>query len=91
MTRINWPSVLQDIAHVLGEDTPGTGQRIPLGTRSLADALGVDRGALRNWLAGSEPRYSDGDRILDRWRALTGKPREFAPMERAALSASAVR
>lgn len=89
MTRIDWPTLLGDIAIMLGEINPtNPSVREPINTSQLATALGTPRGTLIGWLDGSEPKHADGERLIDRWRALTGKPREFAPMERRSLSAA---
>ena len=85
-TRIDWPQLLADLAHMLGDDDP-LGRRMPLNHYGLANALSVPRGTLRGWLDGSEPKHSDGERLVDRWRVLSGKPAEFAPRERKGLTA----
>lgn len=80
---IDWPAVLQDVALLLGEAGPGGARpSVPCSTQDLADDLKVARGTLRGWLDGSEPRHSDGERVLDRWCCLTGRRREFAPILR---------
>jgi len=84
--RIDWAAVLDDIAYMLGE-VDGAG-RVPVSTVVLATELAVARGTLRGWLEGSEPRHTDGERLLARWCQLTGKPRTFAPMERRSLTAA---
>jgi len=90
--RIDWPRVLADIAYLLGDPDPSNPDvRTPLGTELLARSLGIPRGTLRNWLDGSEPRHADGEAIIDRWCALTGKSRMFAPMDKPVSSAGRVR
>lgn len=84
---IDWERLFDDLAHVLGDCNEATGQRTPISTSALADALQVPRGTLRNWLDGSEPRHVDGERILAMWCRLTCKGREFAPRTRRSLSA----
>ena len=87
--RVDWSAVLGDIAYLLGEpDGTLEGVRVPCSQNNLADSLGMPRGTLRGWMDGSEPRYSDGERLLDRWCELTGKARIFAPQERRSLSAA---
>jgi hypothetical protein len=82
-TRVNWQQLLEELAWLLGEPVPAQPeQRDPLSTSQLADALGQARGTLRGWIDGSEPKHADGERLLDRWCTLTGKAREFAPVER---------
>ena len=85
---IDWPAVLGDIAYQLGPLDANGLTRTPLGRRLLAQQLGVPDGTVRGWMDGSEPRHTDGEMLLDRWRALTGKPREFAPRERRSLTAT---
>ena len=86
--RIDWPAVLGDLAYQLGDPAPGNPDaRVPCSQERLASALGVARGTLRGWMDGSEPKHGDGEKLLDRWRVLTGKPRIFAPLERRPLSA----
>lgn len=79
-TRIDWPRLLEDLAILLGEHGN------PCTTFELAHQLSVARGTLRGWIDGSEPKHADGEKLLDRWRALSGKPREFAPLEPKSLS-----
>jgi hypothetical protein len=88
MLHIDWPRLLSDLAYLLGEAAPnGIGPRVPCNIQALADHLSVPRGTLRGWIDGSEPKHADGEQLLDRWRVLTGKPREFAPLERRSFSA----
>lgn len=83
VTRINWQQVLEELAWLLGEpDQNNPEQRTPLSTSQLADAIGQARGTLRGWIDGSEPKHADGEVLLDRWCKLSGKAREFAPLER---------
>lgn len=89
--HIDWPRLLGDIAHLLGEPTIDGRGRIPAGTRTLADYLRVSRSTLLRWQDGSEPRHSDGEALLVVWCRLTGKSVAFAPRERAVLSAAKVR
>jgi transcriptional regulator with XRE-family HTH domain len=89
MQRVDWPMVLGDLAHVLGEPTIDGRGRVPCTQEQLAKALDVARGTLRGWLDGSEPKHADGEALLLRWCQLTGKDRGFAPKERRSLSAHA--
>jgi hypothetical protein len=89
--RIDWPKVLGEIAYMLGEPVPDGRQRLPCSEVALAAVLEVPRSTLKGWIDGSEPKHSDGERILWRWCVLSGKPRSFAPTERASLSAAKVR
>jgi hypothetical protein len=89
MNRIDWPRLLEDIAYMLGEvDESNPAARTPVSTARLAVLLATPRGTLIGWMDGSEPKHADGERLIDRWRVLTGKPREFAPMERRSLTAA---
>jgi hypothetical protein len=87
-TRIDWAALLGEIAWLLGDPEPHLeGQRVPCSQERLATALGVPRGTLRGWMDGSEPKHTDGEKLLDRWCGLTGKARLFAPRERRSLTA----
>lgn len=82
-TRVNWHQLLQDLAYLLGEVIPHQPERRqPVSTSQLADAIGQPRGTVRGWIDGSEPKHADGEALLDRWCRLSGKAREFAPLER---------
>lgn len=72
---IDWP-------RLLGGELPGTTAREPAPLGTLAADLGVPRSILRGWLEGAEPRHNDGEALLMRWCALTGKARVFAPLVR---------
>jgi hypothetical protein len=61
---------------------------MPLGTRALSAKLGIHRETIRRWMDGAQPYHADGEMLLDRWSALTGKARHFAPRTRLSLSAS---
>ena len=85
---IDWPRLLEDLAHVLGEpDTANQDVRVPLGGRLLARELGVRYGTLRGWLEGCELKHQDGEVLIERWCALTGKDRAFVPRVRRSLTA----
>lgn len=79
---IDWPRLLADLAHVLGEPQEGTPYREPASAAELAADLGVPRSTLRGWMAGAEPKHGDGEALLLRWSCLTGKARAFAPLAR---------
>ena len=90
--RVDWPKLLADLAHLLGEPEAGNpAARAPCGERQLTDRLRVPRSTLRGWFDGSEPKHADGERLLDHWGRLTGKARQFAPLDHRSLSASQVR
>lgn len=77
--RVDFSQVLQDIAWQIGpEPAPGEARQ-PAGTRALANYLGVSRGAIRNMLDGTEPRYHEGLWFISVWTHLTGKQEAFLP------------
>lgn len=78
----DWPRLLDDLAYVLGDELPGTTAREPAPLGTLAAFLAVPRSTLRGWLEDAEPRHNDGEALLMRWCALTGKARAFAPLVR---------
>jgi hypothetical protein len=89
---IDWPRLLGDIAYLIGEqDFAFPEVRVAVGTQRLATYLELSRGAVRNYLDGTEPRHSEGERLITVWVKLSGKPREFAPRERASMSAASAR
>lgn len=89
MTIVDWPAIITDIAHLLGDEEPGRPtMRTPLGTRGLADKLQRARSTIRGWRDGAEPSHSDGEMLLDRWCSLTGKAHAFAPRTKRQLSAA---
>lgn len=72
---IDWPEVLDQIA-----DTIAANAGEPCTQERLAQAVQVPRGTLRGWLAGTEPRHSDGERVICRWMAHTGRMRFELPL-----------
>ena len=78
-TTIDWPTVVGDMQWLLGDPMPGTVERKPCGTLAVAKHLGVSRGAVRNWVDGTEPAYAQGVALLLAWAALSGKPATAAP------------
>ena len=84
-TAIDWPTLIADMQWLLGEPMPGTVDRQPCGAGAVAKHLGISRGAVRNWLDGTEPAYTQGEAILLAWAALSGKPMAAAPRIRPAL------
>lgn len=92
MTRTDWPLLLAEIAYLLGDPIPGNPDvREPLSQRLLAEHLEIPRETLRGWMDGSEPRHTDGERLIAVWVQLTGKARTFIPTTRASFSAARVR
>ena len=92
-TSIDWPRLLGDIAYLIGEqDFASPDVRVAVGTQRLATYLELSRGAVRNYLDGTEPRHSEGERLITVWVRLSGKPREFAPVQRStSMSAATAR
>lgn len=92
MTRVDWPTILGDIAYLLGDVDPmNRSVRIACSERVLAERLETARSTLKGWLDGSEPKHSDGERIIAEWCVLTGHGPSFVPRERRVLSAAQVR
>ena len=90
--NIDWPRVLGDIALRNATPIPGVpGCGVTMGPRLLGGFLGVSRGAIRNWMDGAEPRFSEGERVLQAWCKATGEPREKAPVVATSLSAFQVK
>ena len=87
--RIDFAKVLDEIAYLLGEPLAQNPLlREAVSERKLAESLEVPRSTLVGWLAGSEPRHFDGERLLAEWCRLTGKARTFAPVDRFVYSAA---
>lgn len=90
--NIDWPRVLADIAWHNAAQIPGMpGCRAPIGPRVLGEFLGVSRGAIRNWMEGTEPGWATGERILEAWCTATGEARHRAPVIATSLSAFQVK
>lgn len=91
--RIDWPTLLGDIAYLLGEPHPlNPLVQVPVGTPALAKHLGVSRGTLRNMTDyGCEPRHGEGVRLLAIWAQMSGKPATDAPLARPSMSSWAAR
>jgi hypothetical protein len=87
--RVDWAKLLGDIQYLLGEeDAHNPAVRVPIGTATLAVHLGVSRGAVRNWIDGTQPRHDEGERLIERWCRLAGKGRANLPLTTASYSAS---
>jgi hypothetical protein len=90
--HIDWPRLLGDLQYLLGEPaTDGSGVVIIAGTPTLATYLGVKRTTLVGWIDGAEPKHSQGERLIEAWTRLSGKPREFTPITIVSLSAAKMR
>lgn len=81
-TSVDWPQLLADMQWLLGDELPGTTERVPCGVLTLARHLEVSRGAVRNWLADTEPAHSQGEALIRAWVKLSGKPATDAPLTR---------
>lgn len=87
--NVDWPTLLGDIAYLLGDPIPGNQHRNePVGTPTLAKHLELSRSTVRSWMDGAEPRHSDGERLIVIWCKLSGKAAAFVPLARPSLSAS---
>lgn len=87
--QVDWPKLLAEVAWLLGEEVPGAPHlRDPVGTPTLAKALGRKRSTVVGWIDGSEPRHSDGVMLIAAWCRLTGKGETFVPRSRSPLSAA---
>lgn len=54
--------------------------RSGLSMQAIAETIGVARTTLIGWKQGSEPRHSEGDRLLTFWTSATGHDRAAVPM-----------
>lgn len=90
---IDIPRVLEDLAFMLGEVSMECGHatRTPLNVSQLAARLDVSRGALRNWMDGSDPGLDHGLMLISLWCKVTGKAETFIHRQRPALSSALVR
>jgi hypothetical protein len=91
VTQVDWMALIDDVALLLGVVEPVSEQRLRASTVAVAAYLDVPRSTLRNWLDGSEPKHSDGERLLRVWVCLTGKAETFAPRTRRTFSAADIR
>ena len=88
-TTCDWPKLLDDLAWLLGPaDFAFPNVRRPAGTEALASYLGMSRGAVRNMLDGTEPRYSQGRDLIAAWVRLSGKTEANLPTCRVSFSAA---
>jgi hypothetical protein len=90
--RVDWPTLLDDIAYLLGDVDPmNPTARMPCMQKTLAAYLKVARGTLRGWLDGSRPKHDEGERLIEVWCRLNGKARDFTPVNRSSTSAAQMR
>lgn len=66
--RTDWFRVLADL------------QRCRLHTRAVARRLGVGKTTVHGWKSGSEPRHSDGERLIALWCQSMNQPRDQVPV-----------
>lgn len=50
-----------------------------VGNRTVARKVGVSKGTVSNWKRGSEPRHSDGERLIALWCEAKAMPRDQVP------------
>lgn len=90
MTGVDWPTLLGELALLLGEPDVN-GIRAPVTERKLAEHLDIPRMTIHGWINGSEPKHADGEQLIERWCKLTSKDRLFVPQQRRVFSAARVR
>lgn len=73
--RIDWFRVLADL------------QRAGVPVKSVATMLRIPRSTMVGWRQGAEPKFVDGERLLQLWSGLTGRQQAEAPRVGATLSA----
>lgn len=62
---VDWFRVIADLAQ--------------LRVRGIADQLDVPTATLLGWKQGAEPRYFDGERLVELWMMETGRARSDLP------------
>ncbi|QDY47289.1 hypothetical protein DUW70_01420 [Stenotrophomonas maltophilia] len=65
--RIDWFRLLDELA------------RAGVPVSSVAQHMSVPRSTILGWKQGAEPKYRDGELLLDLWMAMTGRSRHEAP------------
>lgn len=65
--RVDWFRLLDDLSR----------RGVSMG--GVADYIGVPRSTIVGWKQGAEPKYRDGELLLDLWIAKTGQSRHEAP------------
>ena len=68
-TRVDWARVLLDL------------RRSGYSMRAFADSLGIARSTITGWMAGSEPKHADGEKLLAFWSYATGRQLSAVPRE----------
>lgn len=65
--RTDWFRVLADLS------------KHRIGNRTVARRVHVSKGTVSNWKRGTEPRHSDGERLIALWCEITSQPRAKLP------------
>ena len=66
--RVDWFQVLTDL------------QRQGLPSNQVANVIGVPHSTVIGWKnQGAEPKFADGDRLVDLWVGVTGRNRHQVP------------
>lgn len=65
--RIDWFRLIDDLA------------RAGVPVSSVAQHMNAPRSTILGWKQGAEPKYRDGELLLDLWMAMTGRSRHEAP------------
>jgi len=68
-TRVDWARVLLDL------------RRSGYSMRAFSDSLGIARSTITGWMAGSEPKHADGEKLLAFWSYATGRELSAVPRE----------
>lgn len=53
----------------------------------IEKSISVPKTTLIGWKNGAEPKHADGERFIQLWQDVTGKPRDELPIERRFQSA----
>ncbi len=73
--RVDWFQVIADL------------RRCGYHNSSVAEVVGVARSTILYWGQGGEPKYTDGERLVEFWSRATGRDRAHLPMTTPELSA----
>ncbi|HEY1139951.1 MAG TPA: hypothetical protein VGE88_07060 [Lysobacter sp.] len=66
--RTDWFRILADL------------RRLQIFDRMVARRVGVSKGTVNNWKRGTEPRHSDGERLIALWCEATHQQRDAIPL-----------
>lgn len=50
-----------------------------LSLQGISDTLKIPKPTINNWKIGSEPKHSDGERLINLWRNKTGREKTDLP------------